>query len=137
MMVIYNPATGEVSQAIFSGDFEALEAVYKANGYDPLVGDYSGNPAMAYVKDGVITERPMVQVGGTIRNIKADGQDALELTVSPASFTVSIGLNGDVIHQESDTTGSFSFSTDQPGTYTIVVQAAFPYFQNVFTVTAS
>jgi hypothetical protein len=137
MMVVYDPATGSVSQAIMTGDFDALQTVYKANGATVLVGDYEGNPAQAYVENGVISPRPVVQVGGTVRNIAADGQDTLELTVSPASFTLSIIQDGDIIHTENDTSGALSFSTDQPGTYLLKIDAAWPYFYDTITVVAS
>jgi len=136
MLVVYDD-TGFVQQAIFVGDFAALEKVYQANGAKVLIGDYSGDPMKIYVKDGVIVERPTVQVTGTVRSIKADGVDSLELTVAPANFNLTVLLDNTIVHQEIDTSGAFAFSTTHPGSYTLQIDAAFPYYKTHLTVEAT
>jgi hypothetical protein len=136
-MLIVHDDTGLVTQAIFVGDFERLKPIYEANGHLVLEADHVLDTISIYVKNGQVLPRPPVAVSGEIRPIAADGVDTLKLTIEPASFALTIRLDGTIVHQESSPVGTLEFAVDHPGAYELSFEAAFPYCATVLTVEAT
>lgn len=134
MMGIYDD-TGFLEQTIFVGDFEKLQLLYEAAGKKVIQADQIDDKA--YVANGVLTPRPEVAVTGAVRQIKADGLDSLHFDVAPGSFTLSLTLVGTVIQTESVTDGALDFSVTEPGSYTLLFNATFPYYPAQITVVAA
>jgi hypothetical protein len=135
MLVIYDD-NGAVLQSIMAGDFEALEAIYREKGHKVLAVDHIDDPERLYVVNDKLLVRPVVSVGGEIRTVAADGVDTLHFVTYPVSYSLKVWLGNTVVHEESATTGVLDFSTTEPGIYTLMFEAAFPYFRTILTLEA-
>ena len=141
MLVIYQDqgdGTGIINQCIVQSQFtlDVLAERYKAEGIPCIVHDGTGDIFSSYVKDGAVVPKEEVTVTGDIRQLKADGVDALTLTVAPLAFNVSVLSAGKLIHQEQETNGQLVLSVDHPGTYTVVIDPGHPYLTKQFDIEA-
>lgn len=92
--------------------------------------------ARLYIRDGQAIERPAVAIDGEVRAIKADGQDALHLVVTPPTFTLTVRFGDLIVHQETSKAGTLDFAAEHPGQYEMTFEAAFPYWPLVLVVEA-
>ncbi|MGY4269733.1 hypothetical protein [Bradyrhizobium sp. USDA 4519] len=83
-----------------------------------------------------VLPKPEVVITGEIRPIKADGIDALHLTVQPEKFTVYVWYDNKLVHQEDVTDGGIEFAIDQVGTFRVTIVPGQPYKVGVFEVLA-
>lgn len=135
MLLVSNP-TGFVEQVVLVGDFDALQEIYAAQGKAVTITEYREDFYRLYIKDGEAVERPAVLVEGELRPIAADGVDALHFTVTPAAFTLTVRLDGLIVHQETSESGTLDFAVDQPGLYELTFEAAFPAWPTILTIEA-
>lgn len=136
MLVIYED-DGSVTQTIHIGDFDALRKIYQEQGRNVADADYIEDPEKIYVKDGGKVEiRPDIVITGAVVQVKANGVDTLHFTIEPAEYTVTVYLNGLVVHRESASTGALEFSTTEPGSYMLMFEAAFPYARTFLNLEA-
>ncbi|OKO67257.1 hypothetical protein AC628_39780 [Bradyrhizobium sp. NAS96.2] len=106
---------------------ETLSEKYAEMGIPHILYDGEVDIADAWVKDGQIVPKLDVEISGEVRSVKADGEDLLELTVSPAEFDATVALDGAMVHFERVTDGRLEFAVDHPGRYSIFVAPAHPY----------
>lgn len=106
---------------------DALSERYAEMGIPHILYDGEVDIADAWVKDGQVVPKLDVEISGEARQVKADGEDLLELTVSPAEFDATVALDGAMVHFEHVTDGKLEFSVDHPGSYAIFVVPAHPY----------
>jgi hypothetical protein len=136
MLVIYDDA-GSIEQTVIIGDFGSLQPLYEAQGKRVLSVDDIVSPERLYVKDGAVVDKPNIAVTGEVRAIKADGNDTLTFIIAPQAFNLTVRLDGAIVHQESSEAGALDFSVTHPGTYTLFLDAAFPYYPATITVEAT
>jgi len=86
-----------------------------------------------YVSDEQIIERPSLNLPDTQIQIQANGIDSFELNNLPQGTIVTIEPD-DETHEIND--GELSFATEQPGIYTLHINA-FPYKEATVTVEAA
>ncbi|MGY4224318.1 hypothetical protein ACVMIH_001679 [Bradyrhizobium sp. USDA 4503] len=140
--LIRHDETGFITQVILDAErpMEEISAAYTAAGIDHMLYDGPVDIREAYVdvtKDPKeILPKPEVVVTGEIRPIKADGVDALHLTVQPEKFTVYVWFEGRLVHQEDVVDGGLEFAIDQAGTFRVTIVAAQPYKVGAFEVVA-
>jgi|LGVE01.1.fsa_nt_gb hypothetical protein len=99
------------------------------NGENWVAG--SANDLTQYVSGGLITDRP--QMSGTLNKttITANGTDLATIANLPQPCTATFaGKQYEVMD------GSFEFTVDTPGSYTVKVEA-FPHLPAEFTVEAT
>ncbi|WP_050629326.1 hypothetical protein [Bradyrhizobium viridifuturi] len=106
---------------------DVLSERYAEMGIPHILYDGEVDIADAWVKDGQIVPKLDVEISGELRSVKADGEDLLELTVSPAEFDATVALDGALVHTEHVADGRLEFAVDHPGSYSIFVVPAHPY----------
>ncbi|WP_375782944.1 hypothetical protein ACE10Z_23810 [Bradyrhizobium sp. Pha-3] len=106
---------------------ETLSEKYAEMGIPHILYDGEVDIADAWVKDGEVVPKLDVEISGEVRPVKADGEDLLQLMVSPAEFDATVALDGALVHSEHVTDGKLEFAVDHPGSYAIFVVPAHPY----------
>ncbi|UGA46740.1 hypothetical protein [Bradyrhizobium quebecense] len=106
---------------------ETLSEKYAEMGIPHILYDGEVDIANAWVKNGEVVPKLDVEISGELRTVKADGEDLLQLTVSPAEFDATVALDGVMVHFEHVTDGMLSFAVDHPGIYAIFIAPAHPY----------
>ncbi|UFX42053.1 hypothetical protein HAP47_0022590 [Bradyrhizobium sp. 41S5] len=106
---------------------DALSERYAEMGIPHILYDGEVDIADAWVRDGQVVPKLDVEISGEVRSVKADGEDLLELTVSPAEFDATVAFDGAMVHFEHVTDGKLEFSVDHPGSYAIFIAPAHPY----------
>ncbi|OKO66994.1 hypothetical protein [Bradyrhizobium sp. NAS96.2] len=106
---------------------DVLSERYAEMGIPHILYDGEVDITDAWVKDGQIVPKLDVEISGEVRSVKADGEDLLELAVSPAEFDATVALDGALVHTEHVTDGRLEFAVDHPGRYSIFVVPAHPY----------
>jgi len=86
-----------------------------------------------YVANEQIVERPSFNLPNTPIQIEANGIDSFELNNLPQGTIVTIDPD-DETHEVND--GELSFATEQPGLYTLHIDA-FPYRNATITIEAT
>ena len=137
MLVIHNP-DGSISQCIVQaeGTLEALSKKYDAAGIGHIMYDGTADIYTCYVKDGEVIPRPEIEVTGELRDVVADGEDALHLTVNVTPYKATVIYEDKPIHVEESETADLVFSIAVPGSYKIVLEAAFPYLSKTVLIEA-
>lgn len=140
--LIRHDATGLITQVILDAErpMEEISAAYTAAGIDHMLYDGQVDIREAYVdvtkEPKEVLPKPDVIITGDIRPIKADGVDALHLTVQPEKFTVYVWYDNKLVHQEDVTDGAIEFAIDQPGAFRVTIVPGQPYKVGAFDVVA-
>ncbi|MCW2195024.1 hypothetical protein AB7M45_007797 [Bradyrhizobium elkanii] len=140
--LIRHDATGFITQVILDAErpMEEISAAYTAAGIDHMLYDGPVDIREAYVdvtkEPKEVLPKPEVVITGDIRPIKADGVDALHLTVQPEQFTLYIWYDNKLVHQEDVTDGNIEFAIDQVGQFRVTVVPPQPYKVGAFDVVA-
>ncbi|WP_407122735.1 hypothetical protein [Bradyrhizobium sp. STM 3561] len=137
MLAVYD-ADGRITQCIIQAQvsLEELAERYTNAGIPNVLFDSDDADGMHtfYVKAGDIVMRPRIAIDGVNLPIRANGTDALTFTLNPAAATVSVLFAGKLVHQEQVNDGVIEFSADHVGTYTVVIEPAFPYQTEILTI---
>ncbi|MHC2241478.1 hypothetical protein [Bradyrhizobium elkanii] len=140
--LIRHDETGFITQVILDAarPMDEIAKSFTEAGIDHILYDGPVDITEAYVDLSTdppeIRPKPEVVISGEIRPIKADGVDALHLTVQPEAFTVYVWFENRLVHQEDVVDGGLEFAIDQAGTFRVTIVAAQPYKVGAFEVVA-
>ncbi|ODM77806.1 hypothetical protein [Bradyrhizobium elkanii] len=140
--LIRHDENGFITQVILEAarPMDEISKSFAEAGIDHILYDGPVDIKEAYVDLSIeppeIRPKPEVVISGEIRPIKADGVDALHLTVQPEQFTVYVWFENRLVHQEGIVDGGLEFAIDQAGTFRVTIVAAQPYKVAAFEVVA-
>ncbi|WP_435657953.1 hypothetical protein [Brucella pituitosa] len=119
MIIVYD-MHGRILWISANADVKAYTENLRDQGYRYLVQEVEADPVDVvvgfYVLDGSLTERPKASISSL--EIQANGADSAVITGIPEGVSVSID---DEQYEVSG--GSLEFTTDDPGTYRIAIDA--------------
>ncbi|SEB99850.1 hypothetical protein [Bradyrhizobium erythrophlei] len=140
--LVRHDANGFITQVILEAarPMDEISKSFTEAGIDHILYDGPVDIKEAYIdlsKDPPeVLPKPEIAITGDIRPIKADGVDALHLTVQPEKCTVYVWYDNKLVHQEDVTDGAIEFAIDQPGTFRVTIVAGHPYQVGAFDVVA-
>ncbi|WP_166295058.1 hypothetical protein [Bradyrhizobium sp. 2S1] len=140
--LIRHDENGIITQVILDAarPMDEISKSFAEAGIDHILYDGPVDIKEAYVDLSTdppeIRPKPEVVISGEIRPIKADGVDALHLTVQPETFAVYVWYDGKLVHQEDVADGKIEFAIDQAGAFRVTIVAAQPYKVGAFEVVA-
>ncbi len=140
--LVRHDANGVITQIILEAarPMEDISKSFTEAGINHILYDGPVDIREAYVdlskNPPEILPKPEVVINGEIRPIKADGVDALHLTVQPEKFTVCVWFENRLVHQEDVVDGSLEFAIDQVGSFRVTIVPPQPYKVGAFEVVA-
>jgi len=112
---------------------EATLDLNRQNGFDFIEGEH--DPALFFVKEGVITERPLMDLTTDQSSIKADGLDILRVSGFPMGMT-TCRLIGPVCEEWDESLDHTAFTVNVPGSYRLMI-SQFPFKNEEITFNAA
>ncbi|WP_338700774.1 hypothetical protein V5279_21475 [Bradyrhizobium sp. 26S5] len=140
--LVRHDANGFITQVILEAarPMDEISKSFTEAGIDHILYDGPVDIKEAYIDlsqdPPAVLPKPDVVISGEIRPIKADGVDALHLTVQPEKFSVYVWFENRLVHQEDVVDGGLEFAIDQAGTFRVTIVAAQPYKVGAFEVVA-
>jgi hypothetical protein len=123
MILVVADTIGQVEQVVTLGGSEALAQIYRNEGRRAfMVDEIPAGPFYAGEGD-VLLARPLIEIG----DLDLEIGKAATVRVGARPASVSAFFQGSPAGTESVANGEWSIEVDQPGSYTFVFTAEFPY----------
>lgn len=130
IFTIYDLSSGEILKNVTTIDEDITSQLADGESYI----DAQSNDILQYVLDGVIADKSISPAIIDKNDIVADGVDIATISNLPNPSTISIRILG-ISYVVSD--GSFGFTIDTPGSYTIRCDGGCQYLEKEFVINAS